>query len=261
MTGDGVNDILALKEADLSIAMASGSQATCNIANLVLMDSNFSSMPKVVFEGRRIINNLDKISILFFTKTIIAFMLAIAVIFFNFLRLPCYYPLSPLKLQFVMDYWSIGIPSLFLSFEKNNEIISENFLLNNLKKAFPYASLAFISYVLTFGLQIGFTSTHSPDFKQLEIVSNFVILLSTFILFIVLFRISKPLNLTKLLLFLAMLTGFTTASFILDVFEEMSQFGNLEKFLLVLIIILSLIITQISQKTRPTKTTKSKENK
>ncbi|MBS2993915.1 HAD-IC family P-type ATPase ['Santalum album' aster yellows phytoplasma] len=261
MTGDGVNDILALKEADLSIAMASGSQATCNIANLVLMDSNFSSMPKVVFEGRRIINNLDKISILFFTKTIIAFMLAVAVILFNFLRRPCYYPLSPLKLQFVMDYWSIGIPSLFLSFEKNNEIISKNFLLNNLKKAFPYASLAFISYVLTFGVRIGFVSTQTPDFKQLETVSNFVILLSTFILFTVLFRISQPLNLAKLLLFVAMLIGFMTASFILDVFEEMFQFDKLEKVLLVLIIILSLVITQISQKPHPTKTTKSKENK
>jgi cation-transporting ATPase E len=257
MTGDGVNDILALKEADLSIAMASGSQATCNIANLVLMDSNFSSMPKVVFEGRRIINNLDKISILFFTKTIIACLLAVAVIVFNFLKRPCYYPLSPLKLQFVMDYWSIGIPSLFLSFEKNNKIISENFLFNNLKKALPYASLSFISYVLIFGFKIGFLTNSLPKPEQLGMVSNFVILLSSFILFVVLFAISKPLNLAKLLLFVAMLVGFITASLILNIFEEMSKFGYLEKFLLVLSIILSLFITQISQTPHPEKLKKT----
>ena len=89
MTGDGVNDILALKEADTSIAMASGSEAARNVSHLVLLDSNFSSMPKVVSEGRRVINNVQRVSTLFLTKTIFSFLLAIVAIIRS-----GYYPIS-----------------------------------------------------------------------------------------------------------------------------------------------------------------------
>ncbi|CCP88394.1 HAD-IC family P-type ATPase [Candidatus Phytoplasma solani] len=214
MTGDGVNDILALKEADLSIAMASGSQATRNISNLVLMDSNFAAMKQVVFEGRRIINNLKKISVLFFTKTIFAFLLTLAVIAFNIFQIHCYYPINPLKLQFVMDYWVIGIPSLLLSFEKNYQISKDDFLIKNLKKALPYAFLILFGYcfviIQEFCLKTSGITRHDPSFyvKNLPSLSNYFILVVTLVLFTVLWWVCKPFNLAKSFLFVLMLACF-----------------------------------------------------
>ena len=109
MTGDGVNDILALKEADTSIAMASGSEAARNVSHLVLMDSNFSSMPKVVNEGRRVINNVQRVAILFLTKTIFSFMLSIIAILSK-----GSYPITTSQL-FMIDFLVIGIPSFILA--------------------------------------------------------------------------------------------------------------------------------------------------
>ncbi|MBS2126350.1 HAD-IC family P-type ATPase ['Fragaria x ananassa' phyllody phytoplasma] len=241
MTGDGINDILALKEADLSIAMASGSQATRNISNLVLMDSNFASMPQVVFEGRRIINNLDKISVLFFTKTIIAFLLALAVIVFNIFCQPCYFPFDPLKLQFIMDYWVIGIPSLLLSFEKNHQIISGRFWIKNLKKALPYAILSFVSYCFIYIHKVCINQEATVD--DLRIIANYSILASTLILFTVLALVCKPFNLAKRVLLIVMLAFCLFFSNILSVFKVFISLNPLEIILLVVIFILSLLIS------------------
>ncbi|MBP5836034.1 HAD-IC family P-type ATPase [Candidatus Phytoplasma meliae] len=240
MTGDGVNDILALKEADLSIAMASGSQATRNISNLVLMDSNFASMPQVVFEGRRIVNNLDKISVLFFTKTIIAFLLALAVIVFNIFGRPCYFPFDPLKLQFIMDYWVIGIPSLLLSFEKNHQIISGRFWVKNLKKALPYAILSFVSYCFIYIHK----ALNNTELKQndLTIIANYSILTSTLILFTVLALVCKPFNLAKRVLLIVMLACSLCFANILGVFKDFTFLDPFEIILLVVVFILSLLI-------------------
>lgn len=129
MTGDGVNDVLALKEADCSIAMASGSDATRNVAELVLLDSNFASMPEIVLEGRRTINNIERSATLFLVKTIYAGILAIIFLFVN---MP--YPFMPIQLTLISTV-TIGIPSFVLALEPNKEIIKGKFLRNVISRA------------------------------------------------------------------------------------------------------------------------------
>lgn len=139
MTGDGVNDVLALKASDCSIAMANGSDATKNISQLVLLDSNFASMPKVVNEGRRTINNIQRSASLFLVKTIYSTILAIMFLFFGE-----QYPFIPIQLSLV-SIITIGIPSLVLALEPNKEKIQGNFLKNIISKALPAAVTAIIS--------------------------------------------------------------------------------------------------------------------
>lgn len=129
MTGDGVNDVLALKEADCSIAMASGSDATRNVAELVLLDSNFASMPEIVLEGRRTINNIERSATLFLVKTIYAGILAIIFLFVN---MP--YPFMPIQLTLISTV-TIGIPSFVLALEPNKERIKGKFLRNVISRA------------------------------------------------------------------------------------------------------------------------------
>lgn len=117
MTGDGVNDVLALKTADCSIAMANGSDATKNVSQLVLLDSNFASMPKVVSEGRRTINNIERSASLFLVKTIYSSVLALMFLFMNES-----YPFVPIQLSLI-SVVTIGIPSFMLALEPNKEKI------------------------------------------------------------------------------------------------------------------------------------------
>ena len=132
MTGDGVNDILALKEADCSIAMASGSDATRSASNLVMLDSNFSSMPKVVAEGRRVINNIAKSSSLFLMKTFFTIFLTIFVLCSPTLD----YPLQPNQIL-LLETLFIGIPSFFLALQPNNEKVKGTFMASLVSKAVP----------------------------------------------------------------------------------------------------------------------------
>src|SRR5690554_2559243 len=134
MTGDGVNDILALKEADCSIAMASGSEATRYVSHLVLMDSNFSSMPRVVQEGRRVINNIQKTSTLFLVKTIFSILLAILYIILGLQNgnIKMSYPFAARHL-YMIEWFAIGIPATFLALQPNREIVKGKFLSNVLK--------------------------------------------------------------------------------------------------------------------------------
>ena len=134
MTGDGVNDVLALKEADCSIAMAEGSDATKNVSQLVLLSSNFSAMPKIVEEGRRSINNIERSATLFLVKTIYASILAIIFLFAN---MP--YPFMPIQLTLI-SMITIGIPSFVLALEPNKERIKGNFLRNVISKALRNSS-------------------------------------------------------------------------------------------------------------------------
>ncbi|KND62555.1 HAD-IC family P-type ATPase [Candidatus Phytoplasma phoenicium] len=150
MIGDGVNDILAFKEADISIAMASGSKATQKIANLVMLDSKFSALPQVVAEGRRIINNLKKISVLFLVKTMSVFGLALINLFINcFASTKHPFPLQPFQIN-LMDAFFIGVPSFWLSLEANNQKIKNNFLKSVLKRTFPFALLISFNYLFLF---------------------------------------------------------------------------------------------------------------
>jgi len=131
MTGDGVNDVLALKAADCSIAMANGSDATKSVSQLVLLDSNFASMPKIVAEGRRTINNIQRSASLFLVKTIYSCILALMFLFMGEA-----YPFIPIQLSLISTV-TIGIPSFILALEPNKERIQGNFLRNVISKALP----------------------------------------------------------------------------------------------------------------------------
>ena len=133
MTGDGVNDVLALKESDCSIAMANGSDATKNVSQLVLLDSKFSSMPKIVAEGRKTINNIQRSSSLFLVKTIYSTIFSLM-----FLLMQESYPFEPIQLTLI-SVITIGIPSFMLALEPNREKIQGNFLKNIISKAMPTA--------------------------------------------------------------------------------------------------------------------------
>jgi len=139
MTGDGVNDILALRDADCSVAMASGSEAASNSAQLVLMDSDFSKMPQIVAEGRRVVNNLQKAASLYLTKNLFSFLLAI----FALISVLTY-PLKPSQITLI-SMFTIGVPSFVLSLEPNSRRIKGHFIANVLKMALPAGLTMFIS--------------------------------------------------------------------------------------------------------------------
>lgn len=131
MTGDGVNDVLALKDADCGVAMTSGSDAACHAAHLVLMDSDLSAMPQVVAEGRRVINNIERAAALFLVKNIFSFVLTVILLF-----APLTYPLTPIQLTMIGGF-TIGIPSFFLALEPSEEMIRGRFIYNVMRKALP----------------------------------------------------------------------------------------------------------------------------
>lgn len=131
MTGDGVNDVLALKAADCSIAMANGSDATKSVSQLILLDSNFASMPKIVAEGRRTINNIQRSATLFLVKTIYSGLLAVM-----FLLMKEEYPFVPIQISLISSI-TIGLPSFILALEPNKERIQGEFLRNVIMRALP----------------------------------------------------------------------------------------------------------------------------
>lgn len=141
MTGDGVNDVLALKQSDCSVAMAAGSDAARNVAQLVLVDNDFASMPKVVAEGRRAINNLQRSASLFLVKTVLSMVLAVC-----FILLPWQYPFQPIQMTLISAF-TIGIPSFVLALEPNKDRIKGRFLENVIVKSLP-GSLTAIAAVL-----------------------------------------------------------------------------------------------------------------
>lgn len=133
MTGDGVNDILALKEADCSIAMASGNEAVRSVSHMILLDSNFASMPATVLEGRRVINNMQKASSLFFMKTLFTIVLSILVLLTGLT-----YPLRTVNML-LLEMFIIGIPSFFLAFLPNDKPVEGRFIVNLFKNTLPGA--------------------------------------------------------------------------------------------------------------------------
>jgi cation-transporting ATPase E len=133
MTGDGVNDVLAFKEADCSIAMAAGSEAAKNVANIVLLDSNFASMPHIVNQGRRVVNNIRTAASMFLIKTIFSVMLSLLTIFFGSV-----YPFEPIQMSLI-SACAVGIPTFLLAQENNYEKIDHTFLRHVFMNAFPAA--------------------------------------------------------------------------------------------------------------------------
>lgn len=191
MTGDGVNDILALKEADCSIAMASGSEATRNVSHLVLLDSNFSSMPSVVAEGRRVVNNIQKSSSLFLMKTFFTIFLSI---FCLILSTP--YPFNTNQIL-LLEYCVIGIPAFCLSLQPNKEPIQGKFLPNLICNSLPGAIIFTLNVIACFL----FNRIVGTD-GQFETMSS---LLVTFSGLLVLFKLCKPFDIYRSCLYVAML--------------------------------------------------------
>ena len=151
MTGDGVNDVLALKDADCSVAMASGAQAASHAAQLVLLDSDFSAMPEVVLEGRRVINNIQRAASIFLVKTIYTFALTAVLLF-----LPFAYPFAPIQLTLIGVVAS-GLPGIFLALEPNFNRVPKHFMSTVLKMAIAGAATIFggVMAVLIIGGKLG----------------------------------------------------------------------------------------------------------
>ena len=189
MTGDGVNDILALKEADCSIAMANGSDAARCASHLVLLDSNFSSMPKVVMEGRRVINNIKRVSTMYLTKTIFSFLLSLMFIVMNSFK-PTTYPIEPIYLL-PFDWFIVTIPSLYLALEKNNTRISGKFLSDILLNALPGALLIVINYLV-----ISIVGANLLDFSA-ELITSCTVYSIIIVGVLVLHSIFKPFTLKR----------------------------------------------------------------
>lgn len=185
MTGDGVNDVLALKEADCSVAMASGSDAAKNVSSLVLLDSNFSSMPRVVAEGRRSINNLERSAALYIMKTVYNTLLALL-----FMVVTAPLPFTPQNLT-IMGAVTIGMPSVVLALEPNADRVTGRFLPKVLSNALPGGITVMLGAIAVI-LCNRFFLTNLTD-AQSQTVFIWVI---TFVGFLLLFKVSLPTKLS-----------------------------------------------------------------
>ena len=179
MTGDGVNDILAMKDADCSVAMASGSEAASQAAQVVLMDSDFSKMPDVVFEGRRVVNNIQRSSSLFLVKNIFSLLLSVFSAVFLIT-----YPLEPSQISLI-GMFTIGIPGFLLALEPNKNRIQVHFLKNVLLKALP----AGLADVLAVGALVVCGNVFSLPKEDIATASTMLLCV---IGFMILINISKP---------------------------------------------------------------------
>ncbi|MBE5827102.1 MAG: HAD family hydrolase [Butyrivibrio sp.] len=203
MTGDGVNDILAMKDADCSVAMAAGSDAAVQAAQVVLMDSDFSKMPMIVAEGRRNINNIERTATLFLVKNIFSLLLAL----FSIISVVTY-PLQPSQITMI-SLFNIGIPGFFLAMEPNNKRIEGHFLIKVLLKAMPAALTDFfaIAALVIFG------NTFGVKAQDVSVAATFLLAI---VGFIILTNICMPLNRYRLRVILGCVVGIIAAAFIFN---------------------------------------------
>ena len=200
MTGDGVNDIPAMKAADCSIAMAGGSDAARHAAQITLLDSNFGVMPDIVLEGRRIINNITRAATLFLTKTIFSFLLSVLT-----LVTPGHYPFQPIQLTLISSM-TVGIPGFFLAMEPSRERVQGGFLRTILTRALPggiaiAVCAALASSLTLFGWDDSLTSTVAT-------------LVAGFVGFLILGRVCWPVNWKRAALIAAAAAGFSGAAMV-----------------------------------------------
>lgn len=190
MTGDGVNDVPALREADCSIAMASGSRAAANVSTMTLLNSDFDSMPLVVNEGRKAVNNLQRSAALFITKTIYAVLAA----FLSMFALSCGYPFTPMQIT-ILSLATIGFPAFFLAFEPNYSPIRGSFLGNVFSRSLPGGLMAALGIILcdVYGRYMG------ADYSR---ISSLCLMVTFITGFAVLVKICLPLNKYRLVIIL-----------------------------------------------------------
>ena len=229
MTGDGVNDVLALKEADCSIAMASGSDAARNVSQLVLMNSNFDAMPKVVEEGRRCINNIGRSASLFLTKTIYTVLIVLMVLFTAF-----HYPFHPIHLS-LMNLITIGAPSLVLALEPNKERVKGNFLVKIIANALPTALTVFSTIFIFLFL------TRDSGLLPVE-SSTITVILTTVIMLIFQYKLCKPFNTIRIILMSTMCTIFAVEILFFKNFFTLASFDLGMYILTASLLVIALIL-------------------
>ena len=230
MTGDGVNDVLALKEADCSISVASGHDAAKNVSQLVLLDSNFSSMPKIVAEGRRTINNIERSAALLLVKTIYTFLLMIICLI---LRIEYFF--IPIQLT-LMTAFTIGIPSFVLALFPNKEVINnKNFLLKIIMNSLPGSLTVFLNIIIL----LIFKSIYHIDS---DLFNTMCVYSTAITSFIHLFQISKPFNIIKRILFITMIGCFSLLAVIKNDFFSLAIINKEFILIIILLMILSIIV-------------------
>ncbi len=226
MTGDGVNDVLAMKEADCSIAMASGAQAASQVAQLVLLTSDFSAMPGIVGEGRRVINNIQRAATLFLVKNIFSLGLSVLSLFTSW---P--YPIVPLHLS-VISALTIGVPSFFLAMEPNYERVQGHFLRGVLRRAFP-GGLTNIFVVL---MAQAFMSVFSIPLEQ---TSTVCAALLGIVGLLVLFQTCKPFDKFRKLIFSAMAIALVFCFTALSSFFQLSPSSRASTLIMLTLLLMT----------------------
>ena len=222
MTGDGVNDVLALKEADCSIAMAQGSDAAKNIANVVLLDSNFASMPHIVNQGRRVVNNIRTAASMFLIKTMFSVMLSLLTIFFGNT-----YPFEPIQMSLI-SACAVGIPTFLLAQENNYEKIDHTFLRHVFINAFP-AALTITSCVFAVMLVC------QNVYHSTEMLNTACVLVTGWNYMAALKTVYAPLNTYRKTIIYGMQFIFFAAAVI---FQKLLSLGSLDFGMIILVFIL-----------------------
>ena len=233
MTGDGVNDVMALKSADCSVAMAAGSDAARNVAHLVLVDNDFAHMPEVVAEGRRSINNLQRSGSLFLVKTIMSLFLGVAFVF-----LPWEYPFTPIQMT-LFSCLCVGIPSFVLALEPNHDLVRGHFLANCIVKSIPGGFCAIIGIL---AINIAGNCFMGLTFNQITTCSLIAL---CFLGVLLIIRISWPFTPIRVALMIFVIAGLFVGMHLLKPIFDIAVITPEMAILLVSVCVVNLVIYNI----------------
>ena len=214
MTGDGVNDILAMKDADCSVAMASGSEAAAQAAQVVLLDSDFAHMPDVVYEGRRVVNNIQRSASLFLVKNIFSLLLSLFSVI-----LMVTYPLEPAQVSLI-SMFTIGVPGFLLALEQNKDRIKGHFITNVMLKALPGG----LTDVIAVGALVVCGEVFCISDASIGTIATLVL---SVVGFMILFKISEPLNGMKYAVIIGNITGLVFSGFFLKKLFALTDLSNI----------------------------------
>lgn len=214
MTGDGVNDILAMKDADCSVAMASGSEAAAQAAQVVLLDSDFAHMPDVVYEGRRVVNNIQRSASLFLVKNIFSLLLSLFSVI-----LMVTYPLEPAQVSLI-SMFTIGVPGFLLALEQNKDRIKGHFITNVMLKALPGG----LTDVIAVGALVVCGEVFCVSDASIGTIATLVL---SVVGFMILFKISEPLNGMKYAVIIGNIAGLVFSGFFLKKLFALTDLSNI----------------------------------